>query len=454
MQKEAPFKVSRFSAYNSENTDKLHEILDSYLENGIPKEIEYVEEWLLSLALLKGSFKKKAKDIITKKGSNNIKAVLKLKSRRDYTSNTANKNLVIDLKEIEELNLISTTQFAISIFKHVGLHRLVGEALDYFIKNASETELSDYFLYGCYNAHNNSYKYVLDLYDFNTFQVFSSVAKKVIDRVEYINISYHGKESIFFKDFDFSKNDIITYINIDSEAPFTELPDSLFSPQTLEMVFITVNTDKVPEGVSKLDNLRWFSLSGSYTTLPLEVLNIRKACSVIINDLTNIEFLSNEFFESPRISDSNKKEIKIALEKEVSYNIVLEDYKEIFKEIIENSTAISNAIDEYEKTGNYKELKIPELVLALCKFGYDDEHGRSSNKYYLDLLNKYAPRSFLPTINSLSFYKYMNTKTDYEKVKKSLKNHTEFDSEAFINYGKEMLNIYSKKYTGAVDRDL
>jgi len=151
----------------NKNSRSVAKLIDEVLLNGIPDDVPYMEEWLLSQALCKGynTPEKEAKKALKKHGSENIKQALKLKSRKNYAGDTGASQVYDDLVELAENTGIATHQFAKFLF--LKERNTLVRGLVYFFEHASDEEKEHFFTHGYYLEDK-------DLYVFNVIRILLS----------------------------------------------------------------------------------------------------------------------------------------------------------------------------------------------------------------------------------------------------------------------------------------
>lgn len=449
----------KFKGLNTASTVALNTLM----EQGIPVDSN-LNELTLSVALCGylTDVRNEAKKVLKKHGNESVKQALALLSRKNYQNDSGNKSLETDFPELEKIAGFRTVQFAKYLYiRKSGLRN----ARDYFFEHASDEELRFYFVNDMYSSQDGDdvRMYPGVKLSPRVAQIMLDAVPEVADLVSYISCDTDGTVSFNLQGVKLPK-----LYELSLHTQMESLPVELFELTSLHKLGITANIDKLPDGFGKLKNLKklyisapvselpkdiftlekmeWFSLYHTkLETLPEEIGNFKNLTTISIEDNPELKNIPQSLFDLPKLPETYKKDIRAhfmpANEYEVLFNN-FEFYLGCFKEI----PVVQEQIDLY-KAGepNF----IPELILAVSRCYYDDEHGLALTDLYSPI-EELAPESLKAVNRAIKNPKFIDQQTitpeKLDKIKQKVQAFEGFQADKFLEFVRELIAYVDAEY--------
>lgn len=427
-------------------------------------ENEEFGELFLAMALCeKGDVRKAAKKTIQKRGGVGLNAVLKKLTRRNYSADTGNKNFEKDIVDIVDVDGFSSVRFSKYLFiSNSSLY----SARDHFIQGATDEELRFYFLE---NSHYNGEREKVRLFLGTRYKVSGRVASILWDCISTLR----DKVSLI----QLSTDDAIEFgpippcpklYELSINADFKELPTGIYEQPALHKLGLSSPTlMSLPPGIERLQNLTRLSIDAPIDTWPDGVFRLANLESAYIENtkLTEIpaaiagwnnlkslnipnnpdlKVISDELFSLPELNDAYKKEIRATYLATSPYaKLVLEmDFYLRWFQDIPLIAAATKAIRAEEPQNP------SELILAVSKCYYDDEHGRKLVNLF-KTVDEHAPQELQKINRAIKSPAYYDEKTSdavFSKARTQLVSFDTFDQDLFLRYVGEMITFVDEKY--------
>ncbi|MGV3609809.1 MAG: leucine-rich repeat domain-containing protein [Fluviicola sp.] len=437
--------------------------LEALMEQGIPADSN-VNELVLSVALCDymTDLRNEAKKVLKKHGNEAVKEALALLSRRNYQSDSGNKNLETDLPELEKIAGFKTTQFAKYLYiRKSGLRN----ARDYFFEHATDEELRFYFVNDLYSSQDGDdiRMYPGTKLNQNAAQIMLDSVREVADLVSYIYCTTDGNVTFNLEGVKLPK-----LYELGLHTQMESLPLELFEITSLHRLGITANIDKLPEGFGKLkkltklyicapvselpmdiftlENMEWFSLDQTkLETLPEEIGNFKNLTTISIEDNPELKNIPKSVFDLPKLSESYKKDIRAHFMPANEYEVLFNDF-EFYLSCFKDVPAVQEQIALY-KAGepNF----IGELILAVSRCYYDDEHGVAMTNLYAPI-EELAPESLKAVNKAVKNPKFIDQRTITEeklaKIKQKAQGFEDFNADKFLEFIREMIAYVDAEY--------
>jgi len=425
----------------NKNSRSVAKLIDEVLLNGIPDDVPYMEEWLLSQALCKGynTPEKEAKKALKKHGSENIKQALKLKSRKNYAGDTGASQVYDDLVELAENTGIATHQFAKFLF--LKERNTLVRGLVYFFEHASDEEKEHFFTHGYYLEDK-------DLYVFNVIRILlSDETLKVLFKVlqqfseKVLEITFLGGENVSLNELDFSKFPVLKDLSVYHYKG--TIPESLAKATTLQKISLDGKFSDFPPIFSNLSAMTHLSLSGEFESLPEDILGLPQYGVRL--DGAKVKNLSPKFLDIKFVKQENIDHLLKARGTDIPYDTVCDYFADSISMYYGEIPVVRQTLDEYGKTKDAVKSKMRELVMAYAKASYDDEHGKDTNTFWSKNVRDSAPNELVKIAVLLSDRIFL-TRNDLDYIKVHLGEQPNFDVAAFIEYVREISEQNHQKY--------
>lgn len=440
------------------------EALEALMEQGIPDDSN-LNELVLSVALCDytTSVRNMAKKVLKKHGNTAVNEALSLLSRRNYQNDPGNKNLVTDLPELEKIAGFRTTELAKYLFIRNSSLR---NAKDYFYDRASVEELRFYFVNDSYTSQDGDTIWLhpgrINLTG-RVAQTMFDVIPQVADKVTYISCNTKEPVSLNLEGIQLPKlYELALHTQMDA------LPPGLFDHPSMRKLGITANVETLPEGFGKLKNLtklyisapvselpkdiftlehmEWFSLYKTrLETLPEEIGNFKNLTTISIDDNPELKNIPQSLFDLPKLNEVYKRDIRAEFMPANEYEVLVNDfsfYLECFKDI----PAVQEQIESY-KAGEPHFM--PELILAVSRCYYDDEHGLKLTDLYSPI-EKLAPESLKVVNRAIKNPKFIDqqviTEEKLAKIKQKVQVFEGFNADKFMEFIREMIAYVDAEY--------
>lgn len=436
---------------------------EAVMEQGIPVD-STLNELILSVALCDytTSVRGEAKKVLKKHGNESVQQALSLLSRRNYVNDSGNKNLEADLPELEKIAGFRTTQFAKYLFIR---NNSLRNARDYFYEHATDEELRFYFVHEMYSSQDGNEVRMNPGMKLSPriAQILLDSVPEVADKVAYISCNTDGNVSFNLKGVQLPK-----LYELSLHTQMESFPVELFDQLSLHRLGITANIDRFPEGFGKLknltklylsapvselpkdiftlENMEWFSLDKTkLVALPEEIGNFRNLTTISIDDNPELKTIPQSLFDLPKLGDYYKKDIRAQFMPSNEYEVLFNDfefYLKWFKEI----PSVQEQMDLY-KAGepNF----IPELILAVSRCYYDDEHGLKLTDLYSPI-DKLAPESLKAVNRAIKNPKFIDQQTITEekldKIKQKVQAFEGFHADKFMEFIRELIAYVDAEY--------
>lgn len=450
----------KFKGLNTAHTTAL----EALMEQGIPADSN-LNELVLSVALCDyiTSVRNMAKKVLKKRGNTAVNEALSLLSRRNYQNDSGNKNLETDLPELEKIAGFRTTQFAKYLYiRNSGLRN----ARDYFFEYAGIEELRFYFIHDSYTSQDGD---AIRLYpgrgdlSGRVAQTMLDVIPEVADKVTYI--SCNTKEAVSLN---LEGIQLPNLYELALHTGMNTIPAGLFDHPSMRKLGITANVETLPEGFGKLKNLtklylsapvselpkdifsleqmEWFSLYNTrLETLPEEIGNFKNLTTITIDGNPELKNIPQSLFDLPKLNDVYKRDIRAEFMPANEYEVLFNDfsfYLKWFKEI----PSVQEQIDRY-KAGEPHFM--PELILAVSRCYYDDEHGLKLTDLYSPI-EKLAPESLKAVNKAIKNPKFIDqrviTEEKLAKIKQKVEAFEGFNADKFMEFVRELIAYVDAEY--------
>lgn len=438
--------------------------LEAIMEQGIPTDSN-LNELVLSVALCDyiTSVRNSAKKVLKKHGNAAVKEALSLLSRRNYQNDSGNKNLETDFPELEKIPGFRTTQFAKYLFIRSNSLR---NARDYFFEQASVDELRFYFIHDSYTSQDGD---AICLYpgrgelSARVAQTMLDVIPEVADKVTYISCNTKAPVSLSLEGIQLPNlYELALHTHMDA------LPAGLFDHPSMRKLGITANVETLPEGFGKLKNLtklylsapvselpkdiftlehmEWFSLYKTrLETLPEEIGNFKKLTTISIDGNPYLKNIPQSLFDLPKLSESYKRDIRAEFMPANEYEVLFNDFNFYlcwFKDIPE----VQEQIDRYQAGEAHF---MPELILAVSRCYYDDEHGLKLTDLYSPI-EQLAPESLKVVNRAIKNPKFIDqrvvTEEKLAKIKQKVQVFEGFNADKFLEFIRVLIAYVDAKY--------
>lgn len=364
---------------------------------------------------------------------------LKVIGKRDYAAPKGETLLEASLERLGAIDGLDTSVLARKLFV-LKPHTLsiARPAARYFWRHAPLATISDYFAQDCEH-------------DISTYGIATRAAE-----VLWQHLETSGEK---VRRLQFSNREL------------TEFPQAICGLRNLEDLQFSASITRLPDAVGDLKNLRKLkSLGNPLASLPESFGNLVNLQDVYFSDasfnelpgsfsnLTNLQSLAFADHKAPlQVSPAvlalpkldkgyrAKLELQFAPKDEyarvvTSLDVLLNEARRFTRasEMPTVTTVLANidsASAPFATTGG------PELLLALAKCYFDQEHGRQSNDFFSAQIEKTAPHSLQAASTALAKTRYFWRGMPIAKVTEGMQGVVGFDVTLFIRLSEELLSV-------------
>jgi len=447
-----------FITFSNGSSSKKLEILNLLYAEKIDN---ISSEMILALATAdsEAKIRQEAKKWIKKCGSESSKNALQILGKRNFNQKQ-DETLpdLLALKEIEHFNLVLFAKYLFLFCKNE-------QARDYFFNHANADDIRFFVHFNCFQY--GDLERVAIYFGSNCFlsaqtlqQIWDSL-DAVADKIRMIIIE--------------TKEDWIPTKTVQMpqlyelvlRIPTKKFPIAIFDLQAVVVLKLSLQTEEFPVGISSLKKLKRFSITSpiknlaedlfelkeleelylwetKLTEIPEAIGNLDKLKGLNITDNQFIKKIPQAVFDLPLLNDVYKKDIRAKFLATTAYDVLMNEM-EFYIRFFDSLEIVQTQLVHWK---NNSKAALPELLIAVSKCHYDDEHGLKIRNFHSTLI-KYGPEPFQKLCEKVKNPAFLDEETS-EKVladlEKKLKTFEWFDSALCIQMIKEMIQLTNTVY--------